>query len=1075
MFKEFKFIDRSEGEKEVLSNAHIAACFEKQSELHPKKISVKSSKNELSYESLNHNANCIANKILQIEKRSEELNSTVAMLFEHDVDMIVGIIAILKTGKIYVPLDPTYPEERLSYILRDSKPRLILTNNNNLSLATEIVKRLKMGVEIININDIEKSIPGGDLNIKIDSKQMAYILYTSGSTGKPKGVIQDHRNIITFINDFIDHLKINASDRLMLLTSYSHTVAAIDIFSALLSGATLYLYDIKSENSLAKLSGWIKSWEITIFHSVPSIYRFWIEKVSDRKQVSTIRLIILGGEEVTTNDVQVYKKKFAKDCILVNLFGSSEVLIATSNLVDKKTEITRNLVPIGYPVDNVEIFLVDENDEEVGILSEGEFVFKSDYLSLGYWNLPEKTGEVFGIDPLPGDGKVYRSGDTGRVLPDGTIEYLGRKDFQVKILGNRVELSEIETVLDSFEKISKSIVAAFKKANGETFLVAYFVTKKKVDIDEEDLRKYLQQNLPDYMIPLFFVYLDKFPLTPNGKIDRRSLPEPEFEFKKGYVAPRNETEKKLIEIWTDMFHRSFKQPGFSLGIEDSFFKLGGNSLMAFSMMGIIHKEFNVKVTVGEIFKNSTISKLSEYIEKTIKDQFKTIEPSEKKEYYALSSAQKRFFILQNMEMNNTAFNLSQEVLLRGKIDLKKIEKAFKKLILRHESLRTSFMFLKGIFVQKIHEEIDFNVEYYKLDRNKKVVECKGLSDEISIKIGEKIGDFIRPFDLSKPPLIRVRLIQMFDGKHLLQVDMHHIISDKRSQSVLEKDFYLIYSGEECEILKLQYRDYLEWQNSNARQEILKQQESYWMNFFSENIPKLNLPTDYSRHYKQNYKGDEYIFELNKEITLKLKKIVLEKDITLFMIIIAIYNVFLSKLSGQEDIIVGVPVTGRGHDDLRDIIGIFVNIVAMRNFPRKNLTFTEFLEEVKKNSLKAFSNQDYQFEKIFEKLKFNRDLSQDPLFRTVINMPERRNINNSDALIADTKYKSSSSRLNTKISRYDITIYSLDLGDKIKFNCTYRTCLFKSSTIKYLMREFLRLIEEILKDRNRYLKEYKIFW
>lgn len=599
-----------------LSDNSLVKHFEKRVEQYSDKIVVKSYTNALTYQFLNEKANRVAHKILQIsgekpilkENMSKKADDIVALLFEHEVDMVIGIISVLKTGNIYVPLDPAYPVDRLVFMLKDSRPGVLVTNTKNLSFAHELVSFTNNNIKVINIDSEEPHFSCRNLSTDLLPERFVYILYTSGSTGNPKGVLQDQLNIMTFIGDFIKNLQVNSSDRILLLTSFIHTVAAIDMFSALLSGGSLYIYDIKSAAGMDGLSRCIITEGITIYHSVPTVYRYWLESLPDHAVLSQVRLVVIGGEEITKNDIELYKKHFSEQCILVNLFGSSEVFIAASYYVDRKRLITRSLIPIGYPVENVDIYLLDGNDDEVGIFGEGEMVLKSEYLAPGYLNLPQQTDEAFNIDPLTGKGRVYRSGDLGRMLPDGSIDYLGRKDFQVEIRGNRIELSEIEAILDRNDKISKSIVSAFKNEKSESYLVAYCVTINSITITKEELRKYLRQKLPAYMIPVDFVFLDKFPLTLNGKIERKALLAPGIKTEIEYAPPRNTIEEKLVDIWADALELEKDK----IGIYDNFFALGGHSFKVIKVVELANRE-NFAISFADMLRFQTIAELGDKI------------------------------------------------------------------------------------------------------------------------------------------------------------------------------------------------------------------------------------------------------------------------------------------------------------------------------------------------------------------------------------------------------------------------------------------------------------------------------
>ncbi|GAE91021.1 long-chain-fatty-acid-CoA ligase [Acetivibrio straminisolvens JCM 21531] len=474
------------------------------------------------------------------------------------------------------------------------------------------------------------------------------------------------------------------------------------------------------------------------------------------------------------------------------------------------------------------------------------------------------------------------------------------------------------------------------------------------------------------MVPSYFIRLDKMPLSPNGKIDRKALPVPSGSINTGvkYVEPVGTTEKKLAQIWQEVLECE------KVGVNDNFFELGGHSLKAAILVSRIHKEFNVQISLGEIFKAPTIRQFAEKIEGSGKNIYSSIVHLAEKDYqapggdfavYPVSSAQKRLFILERMGNLGTTYNLPGVLTVEGDIDLKAFEKAFKKLIDRHEILRTSFELRNGEPVQRVHKQVDFKLGYKEADADK----AKDI-----------IKDFIREFDIGTAPLFRAELVKIGEKKHLLMFDMHHIISDGVTSVILVKEFIELYSQKDLAPLRIQYRDYAVWQNSILESEIIKKQMEYWQNIFSDDIPVLNLPTDYPRPSIQSYEGDRIRFALSKELVEGLRAVAANTGTTLYMVLMAAYNVLLYKYTGQEDIIVGSPTAGRPHADLENLAGMFVNTLALRNYPKGEKTFREFLEEVKSNVLNALENQEFQFEKLLELLDLKRDLSRNPLFDTL---------------------------------------------------------------------------------------------
>ena len=553
---------------------------------------------------------------------------------------------------------------------------------------------------------------------------------------------------------------------------------------------------------------------------------------------------------------------------------------------------------------------MDRNRKLLPIGVVGELCVGGDGLGRGYLNRPELTSEKFVINPYTGE-RMYRSGDLVRFLPNGEMEYSGRLDQQVKIRGHRIELGEIEATLLKHEQVKEAVVTAKKEEKGTNYLCAYLVSNEELQVSE--LRNHISKELPDYMIPSYFVHLDKLPLTPNGKLDRKALPEPNGSISTGveYEAPTNETEEKLVSIWKEVLGAE------KIGRNDNFFELGGHSLKATVLVSRIHKEMNVEVPLREAFANPVLKSMAEYIKETTTSIYKSIEPVGKKEYYPLSSAQKRLYILNQMEKENLAYNMPGTLVLEGKLDKERLEKAFGTLIGRHETLRTSFELVEGEPVQKISEMVEFEIEYYELEKE---------------KAAEKIKELIRPFDLSKAPLLRAALIKTKEERHILLFDMHHIISDGMTMNIITKEFAQVYEGRELPELRIQYKDYSEWQNRLFETGIIEKQKESWLKVFEGEIPLLNLPTDYTRPSRQSFEGDHIAFHAGKEIKQKIHKLIQETGTTMYMVLLAAYNTLLMKYAGQEDIVVGTPIAGRPHADLESMVGMFVNTLAMRNQP-----------------------------------------------------------------------------------------------------------------------------------------------
>ena len=1016
--------------------------FEEQVEKYPNHIAVKTAKAELTYQELNHFANAVAHEVNDkcdvINKASRE---TVALLFEHGSDMIVGKFGTLKAAKIYVPLDPSYPPKLLAYMLENSEATLMITNDKNVDLAARLIRESDAKVKIININEIKTVDFLENINPKCGGHEIAYILYTSGSTGRPKGVMQSHRNVLHFAECYRKAIDITPDDRMTLLSSFSHDAGIGDICAALLNGATLCPLDVRSNTSTDEIVNWLKDEAISIWYSVPTLYRYFMNAISGNEDFPSLRFIILGGESVLPNDINLYRRTFSSAKFAI-MYGQSESSINSMQIYTADCRIGKR-IPLGEAVQETKIVVINENRKKAAPLRIGEIVIISDYIALGYWQDELKSKEVF--RDIPGVGRTYSTGDLGRVLLDGSIEFMGRKDFQVKIRGFRIELGGVENHLVELNEVKEAAVIACEDDSGEKYLCAYIVLNEEISASE--LRCRLSESLPDYMIPPYFVKMEQLPLTPSGKVDRKVLQKPQREMNSEYVAPRNLREEILEQVWSEVLNRE------KVSIYDDFFELGGHSLKGIDLISKIHERLNVEVSLKEVFRTPTIAGLSEYIKLAPESAYTSIEIAEAKESYEASSAQKRMWLLQQLDYESTSYNMPSVFIIDGNLDQKRLEYVLTDLIERHESLRTTFDVVDDVVVQRVERSVKFELEN---------------AEKTETEIEEAIKAFIRPFDLRKAPLLRVGLIKTRANKYYLLFDMHHIISDGVSMSILMKEFMLLYEGHKLAEQRIQYKDFSEWQNEYLKSGRMQEQENYWLEQFSEAIPILDLPLDYIRPPLQSFAGGRVVFKINRDLTEKLNTLAQETSTTLYMVLLSVIKILLSKYTSQEDIIVGSPIAGRPHADLEGIIGMFVNTLAMRNYPKSGKTYEEFLKEVKETALTAYENQDYQFEELVDKLNLRRDLSRNPLFDVMFVL---QNMETKELVLEGLRF--TEYRSEQVSAKFDLTFTAVEGQDEIRFSIEYCTGLFKRETIERFSIHLQNLIEIITADRNTLLSDIEM--
>ncbi|WP_068773800.1 non-ribosomal peptide synthetase [Paenibacillus sp. FJAT-26967] len=999
-----------------------------------------------SYGALNRQANQIAHAILDapMNPGNAEAGRRVALLFEHGAEMIAAMLGTLKSGAAYVPLDPGFPAERLQEILESCSIGMIVTNDKNEGLSRQITGQR---IPILNTNSLDESPDRSNPNVSIDSAQTAYIMYTSGSTGKPKGVVHTHSNVLAFIDRFTAELTIRPEDRISLFTSYTHAVGVIDILGALLSGAAVLPYDLKAEGGIDKLPAWLSWRQITIYHSIPSIFRYCFEEAVNLSPLEHIRLIILGGEAVYSRDVELFNATFSPSSQFVNLFGSSEVLIATINIIEWGQPISGKLIAAGLPVPEIELCIEADNGEEAGIFGKGEMVYRSRYLARGYWDNDESTEAAFGNSLTDGESAVFRSGDLARRLPDGTIEFLGRKDFQVKLRGYRIELNEIEIHLNHMNEIEKCVVGVVDGEEDEPQLVVCYETKNKLPLDKSHIQQLLKSKLPIYMVPSHYIHYETIPLTANYKIDRKELQKNMFASAvslDGGTDP--DIEMKLIECWKELLKAD------EIGAQANFFELGGHSLKATALISKIHRTFDVNISITDIFQYQTVREMAKLIAQANIERYAEIGKAAQAPYYPVSSSQKRMYLICQNDQVGTGYNVSGAVKLRGELDTDRFIGVFDELIQRHESLRTSFDIADGDVRQWIHGNVDFVVEQ---------MECE--DNEESIR--QRVSGFIRPFNLGQAPLFRAALIRIDSGKHLFIYDMHHIIVDGTSVGLLIQDAMDLYEGHRLNELSIQYKDYAVWQHQMLTSDAAGRQREYWSGVFSGEIPILQLPLDYNRPAVKSFEGTVFTFEIGQELLNGLKQLAQREKATLNIVLLAAFQIVMAKYSRQQDIVVGTLVSGRTHVNAERVMGMFVNTLALRGYPEAGKAVADFIAETKESLLKALDHQNYPFDHLLQDLKVKTDVSRNPLFDVAFVLQNMERPELQLGGLTASPYP-----MHSVTSQFDLKFEANEAEEGIFVNVEYGTRLFKEETIRRMSAHYKNVLESICRNTEQKISE-----
>jgi amino acid adenylation domain-containing protein len=969
------------------------------------------------------------------------------LIIEDSLEIAIGIIAVLKAGGAYMPIDPQSQGDRKKYMITNSNPAVLVIQQHLMEQHRDIRDYFPPECIVIVDDDASYSAEPSNLEGSQRPDDPAYVIYTSGTTGMPKGTLILHTGLVNYTLWRIDSYGYREQDVALQLLSYCFDGFGSNFYTSLLAGGALVMVPDEQRLNLEYIKESVRTNKVTNTSFVPGMYRVLLDGL-DREDLESFRFVVLAGEACDAGLIRTSEEK-APHIKLIDEYGPTEATVTAAG--HSHLDVSNTAV-IGKPIANTCIYILDNTLKPVPVNVPGELCIAGPGVARGYLNNPELTAEKFFDTPY---ARIYRTGDIARWLPDGSIRFLGRRDDQVKIRGHRIELADVEVQLLKHPDIKEAVVLVTDVQGGDSAgqdsehaLCAYFVPVK--DISEKELEEYLFFRLPDYMVPSFFVQLEKIPLTSNGKIDRKVLPAPGADQNKSsFKAPGTPLEKELVVIWADVLSIEAD----TISVDGNFFKLGGHSLKATLLLSKIHKEMNVKLHLEDIFRMPTVSDLARHISGLEESKYMSIVPAASKPYYALSSAQKRLFVLNQKESDKLNHNIPTILWLEGHLDRKKLEDTFNSLIQRHESLRTSFKVEAGDIVQQVHAEIEFKIEYS---------EVKDNVDPDAI-----INSFIIPFDLSRPPLLRVKLLKAEETKHLLMMDMHHIITDGASIGNFVRDFMALYKGEELPPLNIQYKDYSEWQNSRTQKKVLQQQGTYWTRIFKNGIPRLNIPFDFEMDEWSN-EGDDVHFVIDKEETTGLKALAEAGEMTLYMVLLAIYNVFLSKLCQQEEVVIGTAAANRTHPDLQPVIGLFANTLALKNSPAGEKTFTGFLSEVKRTTLAAFENQDYQFIYLVEKLSLKPRQDGKDLLNVQFQF------DNVDIPMVEIHgLKLSPYGEKNERAKFDLLLNGVESGGRMFLNFNYKTGIFKRDTVEKFADYFMKVVSLILEEPNRKLGDIEI--
>ncbi len=861
------------------------------------------------------------------------------------------------------------------------------------------------------------------------------IYFTSGTTGKPKAILGKNEGMTHFIAWEIKRFGIGAGSRVSQLTSQCHDPYLRDIFVPLCAGATLCIPpDRETILDGGRLKQWLETSRVNLVHCTPSLFKNILDGPLEPRDFPDLQQVLLAGEKITPPSLEPWFDAVGDRVQLVNVYGPTETTLAKVFYPIQPADVRRDNMPIGKPIPGGKVIILDKDRKPCDPGVVGEIYIRTPYRSLGYLDDDNLNAEKFIPNPFSQNPRdiIYKTGDLGKLNRDGDIEFTGRKDRQIKIRGFRVELEEIEKRALRFPGVQDAVILHVVTATGNQVLCAYYTG----DISEPELKKHLAAELPDYMVPHFLIKMESFPLTSNGKINTRALPRPDEVDRGAYTPPANPLEEQMAATWGAVLGLD------KIGVTEGFLDMGGNSLNAMNLIAGVYKEFGVNLQLSAIFRNLTVRELAATVRQSEQSLFQGISPAPEQEYYPLSSAQMRMVLLREFAgEDDISYNQTKPLLISGNLDRHRLEQTFIELVQRHETLRTGFETVGTRPVQRVHQEVVFKVE---------TIPLPGPGES---QIIEAIAGFVKPFDMARPPLLRVGLARLEAERHIVVFDIHHIISDGVTTGIFIDEFMKAYSGETLASLTIQYKDYALWQQEMLESGAMKEMEQYWLGCFAEEVPVLNLPTDFPRPPVQSFEGARFDFQVPLSLVLRMETLARARNATLYMAVLALYTTLLHRYTGQEDIVVGSPIAGRPHKDLQHIPGVFINTLAMRNRPQPGKTFLQLLKETADTAFKAYENQDYPFEELVGKLELSRDTSRNPLYETMLVFQniDQKSLSVPGLEIAPYPF-------DNRTSKFDLSLNVLQTSEGPLFNIEYATRLFRPGFIRQLARHLQVLME-----------------
>src|SRR2546421_553101 len=1048
--------------------------FEHQVSIRPDATAIVCENQQLTFHELNARANQLARHLQTLGIGRE---SILGICIDRSVEMAVAIIAILKTGAGYLPLDPDYPQERLAFMLEDARPAVVLTKTclvAQLSGTSEVLSagpKGERGPLIIRLDEAWPVIAQqseANLVCVPAPDDLAYVIYTSGSTGKPKGVMIAHSNLANYLLALNHELKINAGDLYLHTASIAFSSARRQLLLPLSRGAGVVVATSDERKDPLALFQMIKACGVTVMDAVPSFWRNCTAMIgglpdNERRELldNRLRLMLSASEPLLSEIPRKWMTDFNHPAHHVHMFGQTETagIVALFHL--PRNFAGERYVPIGNPIANTDIYVLNKTQQPCAIDETGELFIGGAGVGRGYLNQAELTAAKV----IERDGvRLYRTGDWARVSANGQIEFAGRRDQQVKLRGFRIELGEIEAALSQHPSIQDCVVVAREASNGtgDKRLAAYFVSQND-NASVSELRSFLSARLPDYSVPFAFVELESLPLSANGKVDRLRLPEPLISragVSAEFLAPRNPIEIRLAQIWSEVLSVDV------IGRDDNFFELGGHSLLAAQIAARVRRQFKFEAPISTLFEYPTVRLLAERISSGGDDAIvQSIHAAGHSGAAPLSFNQQQFWLLDQSSANRASYNVRTALKITGGLEIAKLQEAIDAVVARHEILRTNVVTSDATPTQVIAPSTSVAIRVSDLSK-------LALTERESERAQAHDTEAGHVFDLNHGPLLRARLLKFSENDHELIITLHHIVCDGWSIGVLLRELTYLYlhgiDGASLPPLPIQYSDFAIWQRRWLEGETIDRQLDYWKRQLADAPTVLDLPTDYQRPATESFDGGRVVARLPAHLAESLRRLSRNENATLFMTLLAAFQALLFRYSGQEDIIIGSPVAGRTMFETENLIGAFVNTLVLRGDMSGQPTFSEVLARVRQTVLGAFCHQDLPFEKLVEELNPERKANRSPLFQVMFafqNMPEPQ--------LAVNGVKFAPINVENETAKFDLTLEVQEAPDGISVSFEYARDLFATETIERMLAHYRNVLVAIVSDPAQSVDELQL--